>query len=226
MLKNLLKSKEFNIAAGIMISLLISFFIAFQAFQWKATKIAKQLNQYETIMEDHIVSLQDTTATAKNLVNQFDILKCQKKQYLETAQSFEVLFYTCNFILIIVSVITGILAILIARNGWEKASGGFKTTLLTVFFVSSITALVPKVFDHEKNLKDNLDKFFFCSKMQVEIYNGVCSDTCKSNSARQLRRYLIFQAVNKGIEENNNLFVSLDQSKLPAEFKLNEIIKK
>ena len=216
LLKNLLNSIEFHIAQGIFIFGIISFIIAFFAFDNKADKIETDLINSDLHVETSIQDKADKNQISKGLLSQYQYLKLLKKQHLETARSYEVLYFTCTYAFLFFSIITGIITFLMTRQGWENANNKLKAAFLTCVFLTTLTGAIPKVFEHEKDASNNIAKYFEYNKLQMEIFYVMKSTVDLSDSLKNAKRNDTFKKVIDGINANNNLFINLSPNQSPT----------
>jgi len=208
-LKKFFASTEIFTSHCIFIFGIIYFIIAFYAFDGKAEKIEVDLSKGDFFIEKFIQAKVSKDSVNLGLFTQFNYLKYQKKQYLETARSYEVLYFTCSCSLVFFSTITGILTFVLARRGWDLANGIIKVSFLTCAFLSTLVAAIPKVFDHEKNATNNISKYFTYSKLQMEIFNYICIPGIQPDSVKSKKRMEVFNKVNQAINESGNLYINL-----------------
>jgi hypothetical protein len=209
----------YSITVGIILSMILLFgFMSITPFGFKCigNKITKDFELADATRDSLIKIKGEADSNAKAIKNQYDYLGALKKQYLEIGYSFEVYYYSFITILVISTVITTILTAVIAKKGWDSQSSNLQATFFGFFFCASAAGVFISVFNYSQNSTDNINKYFYMTNLQTNIYDVLGADPLSSSFNKDTSILNVFNANNKNLKENMNLFINVKAESIPV----------
>jgi hypothetical protein len=150
------------------------------------------------------------------LANQYNYIKYYKNQHVTVAEQFEIFYYAFVLILTIATVVSSIMGLLIARNGWQHQSQSIRAAFIGFIFCASFSGLCMKVFNNAENASKNATQYFYFTNLQTNIYNvfGIADSLDKKCIDSTLIK--VFCENNKNMKENMNLFLDIKSNEVPT----------
>jgi hypothetical protein len=150
------------------------------------------------------------------LANQYRYLKNYKHQHVVVAEQFEVYYYAFVLVSIIAAVVSGLMGLLIARNGWQNQPQSTRAAFIGFIFCASFSGLCTKVFNNAENADKNVNKYFYFTNLQTNIYNvfGIADSLNKRCADSTLIK--VFCENNENMKKNMNLFLDIKADAVPT----------
>ncbi|MDR0793713.1 MAG: hypothetical protein LBE82_10425 [Chitinophagaceae bacterium] len=155
------------------------------------------------------------------LKEQYRFIAKVKPSYLVVAKNYNKYGLSFTLFSAIFSVLFGILTFLILRMGWQNSEIYLKILFLVAFFSLTIFGVLPKVFDNDKNTRNNLTKYLFYSGLQIHIYNLIKDnkDYLKRNDSASLANFRgELSHINDEIRDSQNLFFDTHIDQVPGKY--------
>ena len=145
---------------------------------------------------------------------QYEAIGFAKQHHKETGRVSYANYYTFTVILSIATILTAILLIIIANNGWQKATPLAKVSFFTLFSISSFFGVMTATLGQKENYENNFKQYIFYDKVQNNILTFVnTSEKFDSVKSKNLVDSFIV-AINSDLRNNNQFFMSIDASKI------------
>ncbi|MFN8251783.1 MAG: hypothetical protein U0V75_07860 [Ferruginibacter sp.] len=145
---------------------------------------------------------------------QYEAIGFAKQHHKETGRVYYANYYTFTVILSIATILTAILLIIIANNGWQKATPLAKVSFFTLFSISSFFGVMTATLGQKENYENNFKQYIFYDKVQNNILTFVnTSEKFDSVKSKNLVDSFIV-AINSDLRNNNQFFMSIDASKI------------
>lgn len=181
-----------------------------------ATTMINDLEKSDKVRDSMINSYANVNNCTKALANQYNYIKFYKKQHVNVAKEFEVFYYAFVLILVISSVVSGLMGVLIAKNGWQHQSKSIRAAFIGFVFCASFSGVCMNVFNNAENASKNATQYFYFTNLQTNIYNvfGIADSLDKKCGDSSLIK--VFCENNKNMKENMNLFLDIKADKVPT----------
>jgi len=155
------------------------------------------------------------------VINQYNYIGALKKQYLDVAMNYEVHYYTFVTMLVLASACLTMVIAVISQGGWQTQSPILKAAFYGLFFVSSVSGIFVSVFSYSQNSGDNVNKYFYLTNLQTNIYNVITVNSdFKSNGTISLKRdsdlLKVFVENNENLKSNLNLYLNIKAESIPS----------
>ncbi len=215
----------------LIICLFVIFYILLSDFGWGYAntphKIICAFSQADKLRTDAIKLCGNSSANTKAIANQYYYINTLKSAYITTAETIGVHYYALVTVLIIASVASTILVAIIARKGWKKQNAFIKAAFYGFFFCSSLPGVLVSTLNFSQNSSSNLDKYFYLTNLQTDIYNAITVDPPKSPKIDKDSLLLkTFNDVNENLKKNMNLFLDVKAENIPSTSDVNAELKK
>jgi hypothetical protein len=174
------------------------------------------LDTAEKIRHDFIRSRANINACTKALYNQYEYINTYKDQHLHVATNFETYYFSFVLILTISAVVASIMAVLIARVGWQNQTPGTKAAFIGFFFTASLAGVMMNTFNNAENVNKNISKYFYFTNLQTNIYDALAVDAAFDRRCADSSLLQVFWDNNKNMKDNMNLFLDIKADKIPA----------
>jgi hypothetical protein len=190
-------------------------------------KIICAFTQADKLRDNAINLYRNATPNTKAIANQYDYVNTLKSAYITTAETIGVHYYALVTVLIVASVASSIIVAVIARKGWKKQSPLIKAAFYGFFFCSSLPGVLVSTLNFSQNSSSNIDKYFYLTNLQTDIYNAITVDP--PASAKLDKDSLVFKTfndVNDNLKKNMNLFLDVKAENIPSTSDVNSELKK
>lgn len=177
----------------------------------------------DSIVSEAVFKVQPDRIELQTLHEQFNLIEELKESYLFIAHRYSTYNYSFSIFFAIFSVISGLLAFLLVKKGWDNTKNFYlKASFLVAFFCSSLFGILPQVFATKSNIKNNINKYNYYCGLQLDIFDlvkdnkGYLKSTSK-DSLELFRKEIL--KISEGIKENQTLYFDIDLDKIPSEYK-------
>lgn len=155
------------------------------------------------------------------VINQYNYINALKKQYLDVATDYEVHYYSFITMLVLASACLTMVIAVIAQGGWQMQAPVLKAAFYGLFFVTSVAGIFVSVFSYSQNSGDNVNKYFYLTNLQTNIYNVITVNSdFKSDGTRSLKRdsdiLKVFVENNENLKNNLNLYLNIKVESIPS----------
>lgn len=185
-------------------------------FRNVANNMADTLERSEAIRHDFIQKNAAANFCTQTLYNQYLHIHTYKQQHLKMAMLFETYYFSFALILAIAAVVGSIMAVLIARTGWQNQRPGVKAAFIGFFFTASLTGVLMNTFNNAENVNKNISKYFYFTNLQTNIYDALAIDSDLNRRCTDSSLLRVFWDNNKNMKDNMNLFMDIKADKIPA----------
>lgn len=146
----------------------------------------------------------------ESLTEQATIIQNHKALHKETFLTLYKFHFASVSLLLISSVITSVLAFVIAQKGWANATSFIQVSFLTCVALTSFYGLSPVVFKQDAGIKKNISSFIAFDNLQKEIYNYSRTNPCQTSNGEALTFNAFFSIITKRIKELNNIHLEFN----------------
>ena len=123
----------------------------------------------------------DTSRNSFRMNSSIEVLLGMKSNALDDATEFYEGTYIFAHLLGICSILASILILFLINSGWRDADPDIKASVFILFMVCSISYLIPRLMNNEKNYGDTRSIFYTCKRQVIystKIFSAFyCSDT-------------------------------------------------
>ena len=209
----------YSLTIAIVLFFIVLFFITAESkyvFRRVAKNMVDTLENSEAIRRDFIQQKANANQCTQALYNQYLYINSYKQQHLHVATNFETYYFSFVLILNISAVVASIMAVLIARLGWQNQTPGVKAAFIGFFFTASLMGVLMNTFNNADNVNKNISKYFYFTNLQTNIYDVLAVDTAFDRRCADSSLLRVFWDNNKNMKENMNLFLDIKADKIPA----------
>ena len=213
-------SNPFSITAGVILFMALLFsFMTLTPFGYRATEKAVKVDfvNSDKVRDAAVMAKVKTSANAAAIANQYGYFGQLKNQYLDLASAFEIYYYGFITVLVLSVVATTIFVAVIAKKGWDGQSANLQAAFYGFFFCSSMAGIFISVFNYSQNSADNINKYFYLTNLQTNIYDVIIADPVKpllfNKDSLELA---VFNANDRNLKDNMNLFLNIKSESIPA----------
>jgi len=160
----------------------------------------------------------DSISLFKNLKTIYFYINDIKQSKLYLATKYEWFFIACYTIGIFFIVLTAVIAFVVTKKGWDNSNRKRKALLLTCAFYGILLPTFPKLFDQEKNYKNNFSDYTALSNSQLYIYHrlnpyfGKMDTKLDHDDSTVLKNTM--DTVTNVVMQHLNIDISIDQKQL------------
>ncbi|MDQ3110312.1 MAG: hypothetical protein M3R17_10495 [Bacteroidota bacterium] len=174
-------------------------------------KILSSLESSDRLQTNLVVSNSGLTKEQiESLTEQASIIQNHKTLHKETFLTLYKFHFASVSLLLIFSVITSVLAFVIAQKGWANIASFIQASFLTCVALTSFYGLSPVVFKQDAGIKKNISSFIAFDNLQKEIYNYSRTNPCQTSNGEVLSFNAFFSQVTKRIKELNNIYLEFN----------------
>lgn len=212
--------KYVGFAISILFFIVLGFKTTVKAYDDTSKIVTTYFTKRDSIINNSITNCKDDFIQIKKLKEQYLIIECIKQPYLYNAKKYNSYWFSFTIFFCISTVFLGIFTFLIIKDGWEKNNIYIKISFLIFFLVSTITKIMPTVFDNKENIKNNLTKYNYYLGLQLDIYDLICDNKkyIKNNQLDSLDIYI--SNINRNIKANQDLPFNIQVDKIEDQVKL------
>lgn len=199
---------------AIVLSLVLLFLGHLFVYNNTACKLKGMIDARDCTIDSILNLVPDSSVQIKNLTNEFKIIQETKGPYFFMARSATTMWYALTAMFTLTSVITAILAFIIAKKGWDHIENFYlKATFIIFLFASTYFGVAPLVFNNKETGRFNMQKFCFFNQQQLLIYDIIkTKQKTKHNSASKALDSLISK-IDSNIRTNQEFYFDLNQDK-------------
>jgi len=162
--------------AGIVIGILCVMTIGIIVLRNNALKNGENLTaSLKTELELSTAGSEELSAKEKRelilLIELFDFIKSRREHNRAVFMSMYAYHFTSTTLLIILSSLSTVLLLIVANQGIANTKPYFKTVFFTIAFITTSYAVIPQVYDFEKNIETNFDLYRSYEQLRYDIYS-------------------------------------------------------
>ncbi len=168
-----LKYPEVIIFTTITIAAFISFHLVKANHLGATQKIEVHSNNSDTILKNKLVESKrlDSINLCNNLKQYYLYIDTIKKAKLELSKKFGAFVIICYSIGIFFVAMTGIIAFIITKRGWDHSSRIRKALLLSFAFYAIVFPIFPKLFNQAESFKTHFTDYNVLTQSQFYIFS-------------------------------------------------------
>lgn len=185
-------------------------------FKHMAKIMRSDIETSDKIRDSLVNNYANVNNCTRALANQYRYIKHYKNQHVAIAEQFEVYYFGFVLISVIAAVVSGLMGLLIARNGWQNQHQSTRAAFIGFIFCASFSGILTKVFNNAENADKNVTHYFYFTNLQTNIYNVFGQTDSLDKRCADSSLLKVFSENNKNMKENMNLFLDIKAENVPT----------
>jgi hypothetical protein len=199
-------------------------YIRLKSYKTSGNIIDLYLDSGDGILTNAIAHDTSHHVQIQKLRQQHRITREMKEVYFYMAENYNRYGFAFTWLFAITSILTAIFGFLFIKKGWDNNNNDYlKIAFLICVFFSTLTGILPQVFNNKDNAQNNLSKYNYYSGVQMEIFDLFQDNSGYMRDGNLDKLDTCISAINKKIRENNDLYFDVSIEKVPANISIGPV---
>ena len=210
--------KSFVISLSILVIFLIIGFFCLVSMYGVTDRMYRPIEEANILKENFLINDSVHNNIGNNKMSYFKMqyksIGLAKNHHKETGRVYFVNYYTFTVLLSVATILTAILLIIIANNGWQQAKDYAKVSFFSFFAISTFFGVMTVSLGQKENYENNFKQYIFYDKVQNNILTFInTSEKYDSVKSKNIVDSFIV-AINTDLRNNTNFFLNIDANKV------------